>query len=68
MSDVYLTEAEFSERYHIARRTAQRWRITGDGPPFVRVGVRKVVYRQSDCEAWAAAQTFTSRADEVARA
>jgi predicted DNA-binding transcriptional regulator AlpA len=62
---IYLTEQEFSERYHVSRRTAQRWRVTGDGPPFVRLGLRKVAYRQSDCETWAAASTFSSRAEEL---
>jgi predicted DNA-binding transcriptional regulator AlpA len=66
--DVYLTEREFSERYHVSRRTAQRWRATGDGPAFVRLGLRRVAYRLSDCEAWAAARTFAHRAAELARA
>lgn len=64
----YLTEEEFSTRYHVSRRTAQRWRTTGDGPPFVRLGPRRVLYRLSDCEAWAAAQTHQHRAAELAAA
>jgi hypothetical protein len=67
MTDIYLTEEEFSERYHVSRRTAQRWRVTGDGPPFVRLGRRKIGYRLSDCEAWAAGSTFDSRADELSQ-
>lgn len=64
MADTYLTELEFSERYHVSRRTAQRWRVTGDGPRFVRLGIRKVAYRLSDCESWATARTFPHRATE----
>ncbi|MBX6373153.1 MAG: helix-turn-helix domain-containing protein [Acetobacteraceae bacterium] len=63
----YLTEQQFSERYHVSPRTAQRWRSTGDGPPFVRLGPRRVLYRLSDCEAWAASRTFAHRAEELAR-
>lgn len=66
MSDLYLTEREFSERYHLARRTVQRWRATGDGPAFVRIGPRRIVYRLSDCEAWAAARTYPHRSAEMA--
>ena len=66
--DLYLTEREFSVRYHVSRRTAQRRRATGDGPAFVRLGLRRVAYRLSDCEAWAAARTFAHRAAELARA
>jgi predicted DNA-binding transcriptional regulator AlpA len=65
--EIYLTEAEFAGRYHLGRRTVQRWRQTGDGPAWVRLGVRRVLYRLSDCEAWAAARTFRHRADELAR-
>jgi predicted DNA-binding transcriptional regulator AlpA len=61
----YLTESQFCDSYKIAPRTAQRWRVTGEGPPWVRMGPRRVVYRLSDCEAWAAARTFAHRAAEV---
>lgn len=66
--DAYLTEQQFAERYHLGRRTVQRWRITGDGPPFVRLGRRRLLYRLSDCERWAAAQTHQHRAAELANA
>lgn len=67
MIDVFLTEREFSERFKIPARTAQRWRSTGDGPPFVRLGPRRVAYRMSDVERWAESRTFASRAAELAR-
>lgn len=65
MDALYLTEEEVSRRYHVSRRTVQRWRVTGEGPPFVRLGARRVVYRVSDCEDWAAAQTHLHRAAEI---
>jgi predicted DNA-binding transcriptional regulator AlpA len=64
----YLNEEEFAARYHLGRRTVQRWRQTGDGPAFCRLGPRRVVYRLADVEAWAAARTFHHCADELARA
>jgi predicted DNA-binding transcriptional regulator AlpA len=64
MSEEYLDEATCSARYGVSRRTLQRWRILGEGPPFVRMGLRKVAYRVSDCEAWAKARTFPHRAAE----
>jgi predicted DNA-binding transcriptional regulator AlpA len=67
-TEIYLTEAEFAGRYHLGRRTVQRWRQNGDGPAWVRLGARRVLYRLSDCEAWAAARTYRHRADELARA
>jgi hypothetical protein len=65
--DAYLTERQFCGRYRVSARTAQRWRVTGDGPPFVRLGPHKIVYRLSDAEAWAAGRTFAHRADELSR-
>jgi hypothetical protein len=68
MENSYLDEQAFCHRYCVSRRTAQRWRITGDGPPFVRVGPRRVLYRLQDCESWTAAQTHRHRAAELASA
>jgi len=65
--DAYLTERQFCARYRVSPRTAQRWRVTGDGPPFVRLGPHKIVYRLSDAETWAAGRTFAHRADELSR-
>jgi hypothetical protein len=64
---VYLTEDEFCSRYHVSPRTAQRWRGTGVGPPWVRLGPRKVAYRLIDCEQWASERTYLHRAEELAR-
>jgi predicted DNA-binding transcriptional regulator AlpA len=66
MDTTYLDEKSFCERFHVSRRTAQRWRVTGEGPPFVRIGPRRLLYRLADCEAWAAAQTYLHRAAELA--
>ncbi len=62
----YLKESEFCDRYHIAPRTAQRWRVSGDGPAFVRMGLRRIAYRLEDCERWAAERTFAHRTAELA--
>jgi hypothetical protein len=65
--EVFMTEQDFAERYHVGRRTAQRWRRTGEGPAWVRWGPRAIRYRVSDVERWAAGRTFQHRADELAR-
>jgi hypothetical protein len=61
----YVGEDGLADRYLIPARTAQRWRASGEGPPFVRLGRRRVLYRVADVEAWLAARTFKSRADEL---
>jgi predicted DNA-binding transcriptional regulator AlpA len=47
-------------------RTLERWRVTGDGPAFVRIGPRRVGYRLSDVRAWLDARAFPHRAAELA--
>jgi hypothetical protein len=63
----YIDEQEFCTRYHVGPRTAQRWRVTGDGPNWCRLGPRRVVYRVADCEVWATQRTFRHRAEELAQ-
>jgi predicted DNA-binding transcriptional regulator AlpA len=63
----YLTEEEVAERLHLGRRTLQRWRTTGEGPQWCRLGQRRVVYRDVDIDAWAAKNTYAHRADELSR-
>ena len=43
-------------------RTVDTWRVTGEGPPFVRIG-RVVRYRQSDIETFLAGQLRRSTSD-----
>ena len=64
----YLTEEQFADRYHLGRRTVQRWRQTGEGPRWCRLGPRRILYRVADIEAWASARTYEHRADELSRA
>jgi hypothetical protein len=63
--ETYLTEQQLCDRLHISARTAQRWRSTGDGPAFVRVGARRVIYRVADVDGWASARTYPHLAAEL---
>ncbi|MCA3356766.1 MAG: helix-turn-helix domain-containing protein [Roseomonas sp.] len=63
----FLDEKSLSDFLCIPRRTLQRWRVTGDGPPFVRAGLRRIVYRREAVEAWAASREHRHRAAEMMR-
>ena len=63
----YIDEAALRERYLISPRTAQRWRATGQGPAYVRLGRRRIAYRVADVERWLAERTYAHRADELSR-
>ena len=64
----YIDEDGLSERYLIPPRPAQRWRSSGDGPKWIRLGRRRILYRVSDVEEWLKERTYRHRADELARA
>ena len=62
----FLNEAQLCERLGIAARTAQRWRVTGEGPAWTRLGVRRVGYSEASVATWEASRTFAHRAGEIA--
>ena len=57
----HLSQTELAARWNISHRTLERWRWTGEGPQFIKIGGR-VVYRQEDVEAFEAEQTRKSTA------
>ena len=42
-----LTQKELARRWTISHRTLERWRWTGEGPAFMKIGGR-VIYRIED--------------------
>lgn len=62
----YLDEAATARKLDVSRKTLQRWRITGEGPAYVRLGARRIGYPEDTVDAWAAARTFNHRAAEMA--
>ena len=60
-------ERALAARFGVSTRQIQRWRDTGEGPNFVRVGVRSIRYRERDVAEWLERQTFAHRAAELAQ-
>jgi hypothetical protein len=63
--NVYLTQREAAEALRLSERTMERHRLTGTGPRFVKAG-RRVLYRPSDIDTWAVANTFESTSEAKA--
>lgn len=63
----HLNQCELATRWTISHRTLERWRWTGEGPRYLKVGGR-VVYRVEDVEAYEAAQLRKSTAESSVRA
>ncbi|MGQ0534147.1 MAG: helix-turn-helix transcriptional regulator [Caulobacteraceae bacterium] len=48
-----LTVEEAAARLKISKHTLNRWRVTGEGPPFVKYGPRLVRYVETVLDEWA---------------
>lgn len=66
MSLRHLNQIDLATRWNISHRTLERWRWTGEGPHFIKLGGR-VVYRLEDVEAFEADQIRKSTADMSSR-
>lgn len=67
LARVILSGDELASRLNVCRRTVMRWRATGEGPAFIRIGSRRVGYRLDEIERWEASRTFQHRAAEISK-
>ncbi len=61
----FLTDQQLADLLDVTPRTTLRWRRDGGGPPYIRAGPRRVLYRRADVLAWAASRTFPNLAAET---
>lgn len=55
-----LTSSEAAALLQLSPKTLERYRRTGDGPPFVTVGPRLIRYRRVDLQAHLDGRLFTN--------
>ncbi len=58
----FLTERETADLLRVSARTLQRWRLTGDGPPFCAFGGRRL-YERRIVMSWALTRRRRSTSD-----
>jgi hypothetical protein len=63
--DEYLTDAQFCQMMSVTPRTTNQWRRNNLGPAYIRVGLRRILYRRGEVNSWLASRTFRHRAAEV---
>jgi excisionase family DNA binding protein len=61
-----LNIAETAKYLGVPARTLDRWRISGQGPVFIKLGPRQVRYRKVDLDRWMDERAFRSVADASA--
>ena len=47
----FLSQEEAAAELKVCKRTLDRWRRLGEGPPITRLG-RRILYRRSSSQAW----------------
>jgi len=62
MTFMHLNQIQLAARWNISHRTLERWRWSGEGPQFIKIGGR-VVYRLADIEAYELTQIRKSTSD-----
>jgi len=66
-NEPFVTEHEVAEFLGLGVRTLQRWRFEppdGGGICFYQLGPKRILYRLSDCQAWAEARVKNSTSEE----
>lgn len=61
----WLTPKEAASYLRVSKSHLDKLRSYGGGPRFFRPGKRKVLYRKTDLDAWAASFSFNSTSDYV---
>lgn len=59
-----LTSTQLAEQLKTSVRTIEGWRVSGTGPPFIRAGGRRVLYRWSAVLSWLQDNEATSTSAE----
>jgi predicted DNA-binding transcriptional regulator AlpA len=57
--DELLNTEQVAKRCGLSEMTVRKWRMTGEGPRFIRLG-RAVRYRLNDLEAFLAGRAFST--------
>lgn len=63
-----LNQKQAAEILGVSPRTLERWRLTGEGPVFHKIGKFRVTYESEDCDAFKRAGRRTGTSDPGPRA
>ncbi len=60
---VYMQTPEAAARVRLAVGTLEKMRVRGDGPSYLRLTPRRVVYAVDSLDAWARGRAFNSTSE-----
>ncbi|MCZ8283538.1 helix-turn-helix domain-containing protein [Aquidulcibacter sp.] len=59
-TDTLLTVEDAASHLKISKHTLNRWRVTGEGPPFIKYGPRLIRYLVTALDEWAQERMFAN--------
>jgi hypothetical protein len=63
INPTFLPTPEAAARIGLAPGTLDKMRVRGDGPPYLRLTPRRVVYAVDELDGWARARQFNSTSE-----
>lgn len=61
-NQIVLNAGQVAEQLGLSESTLAKMRLSGDGPPYSKLG-RRVVYRPEDIDAWIGSNRFRSTSE-----
>lgn len=65
-SPSFMSTPDAAKYLCVSSKVMEKWRVTGDGPPFMRLGGKirgRIVYKIADLDSWANDRRRTSTSD-----
>ncbi len=63
--DTYLGTAQVAEYLNLSKSWIEKLRISGFGPPYYKVGPRRVLYKRADIDQWIAERRISSTSEQA---
>ena len=63
---VFVTTPDAARRLQLAAGTLEKMRVRGDGPPFIALSRRRIVYDLAAIDTWARGRQFNSTSEYAA--
>lgn len=60
---IFLIPVEAAAHLRVSKSYLDKLRCTGGGPAYLRLGVRKILYRKTDLDLWAAERCFRATSE-----
>lgn len=61
--EILISSRTAAQTLGLSQKTLEAMRVRGDGPKFIKISSRKVVYSEAHLREWISGRTFTSTSE-----